>query len=95
MSREKYPAELVEKVASAIESTMFAEHELPVTGEIHERYLGTAIAALDAIDYTAMREALEAILYDAEASSEWFPDRDCRNRCVIIARAALASSGGT
>jgi hypothetical protein len=39
-------SEMVERVAKAIEATMFAPHELPITGELHEQYLETASAAI-------------------------------------------------
>ena len=42
-------SEIVERVARAIEATMFASHELPITGELHERYLEAARAAIAAM----------------------------------------------
>lgn len=41
------PAEL-ERVALAIEATMFAPHELPLPAELHAKYLETARAAIAA-----------------------------------------------
>lgn len=41
--------EMVERVARAIEATMFAPHELPVDDELHGRYLVTARAAITAM----------------------------------------------
>jgi hypothetical protein len=55
-------SEMIERVAQAIEATMFAPHELPVTGELHERYLETASAAIE-----AMREPTHAM--DVAASN--------------------------
>jgi hypothetical protein len=49
--------EMVERVARAIEATMFAPHELPIEGELHERYRETARAAIE-----AMREPTEAMV---------------------------------
>lgn len=49
--------EMIERVARAIEATMFAPHELPLAAELHERYRETARAAIE-----AMREPTEAQL---------------------------------
>ena len=48
----------IERVALAIEATMFAPHELPVPAEIHAKYLETAKAAIAAA--RPDREGLEA-----------------------------------
>lgn len=56
--------EMIERVARAIEATMFAPHELPITGELHKRYLEAARAAIK-----AMREPTDEMV---EASNrEW------------------------
>lgn len=41
--------EIIERVANAIEQTMFAPHELPLAADLHERYLETARAAIEAM----------------------------------------------
>lgn len=39
-----------ERVAKAIERCMFAEHELPLPDELHQKYLMTADAAIAAME---------------------------------------------
>ena len=39
-------SEMVERVAKAIEATMFAPHELPCPPELHAKYRTTARAAI-------------------------------------------------
>ena len=40
---------MVELVALAIEATMFAPHEMPLSDALHAKYLGTARAAIEAM----------------------------------------------
>jgi formylmethanofuran dehydrogenase subunit E len=40
-----------ERVAFAIERTMFAPHEFPLPDELHQKYLVTADAAIEAMAY--------------------------------------------
>lgn len=48
--------DMVERVAVAIERTMFAPHEFPIDREIHSKYLNTARAAIQAVwDAQAMQ----------------------------------------
>lgn len=54
---------MIERVAHAIEATMFAPHELPCDPELHAKYLDTARAAIE-----AMREPTKAQL---EAMEPW------------------------
>lgn len=39
-----------ERVAEAIERSMFAPHELPLPDELHQKYLATADAAIAAME---------------------------------------------
>lgn len=41
--------DMVERVAVAIERTMFAPHEFPIDQEIHSKYQVTARAAIQAV----------------------------------------------
>jgi hypothetical protein len=41
--------EEIERVALAIERTMFAPHELPLPHDLHVQYRGTAVAAINAM----------------------------------------------
>lgn len=41
--------EEIERVALAIERTMFAPHELPLPHDLHVKYRGTAVAAINAM----------------------------------------------
>ena len=43
---DEIDAALIERVALAIEATMFAPHELPVSAELHAKYKITALAAI-------------------------------------------------
>ena len=56
-------SDMVERVAKAIEATMFADHELPCDAELHEKYCGTARAAI-----SAMREPTEEMLSHGDSS---------------------------
>jgi hypothetical protein len=47
---ERGQVSLRERIARAIEATMFAPHELPLSGDLHQKYLETADAALAAIE---------------------------------------------
>ncbi len=50
MSKMHLPHEdMVERVAVAIEKTMFAPHEFPLGAELHQLYRGTARAAIQAM----------------------------------------------
>jgi hypothetical protein len=42
-------AKLIEVMATAMIKDMFAELELPVAGDLWQRYIGTAAAAFDAL----------------------------------------------
>lgn len=55
---------IIERVALAIETTMFAPHELPVAPDLHDRYLVTARAAVE-----AMREPTTAMVAAAERNN--------------------------
>jgi hypothetical protein len=48
---------MIERVALAIERTMFADHELPCDPDLHKKYRGTARAAIE-----AMREPTTAMI---------------------------------
>ena len=48
-ARQRGGSEMRERVAREIEASMFAPHELPINGELHERYLETAGAAIAAL----------------------------------------------
>ena len=54
----------LERVALAIEATMFAPHELPVPAEIHAKYLETAKAAIAAArpDREGWQEGMRAAM---------------------------------
>lgn len=47
--RRRTDHDMVERVALAIEQTMFAPHEFPIDPEIHSKYLSTARAAIQAV----------------------------------------------
>lgn len=49
-----------ERIARAIEESMFAPFELPIEGELHRRYLETAAAALSTLTLADHIAAVEA-----------------------------------
>ena len=61
----------VEAVARAIAGTMFAPHELPLTGNIAARYRETAKAAIEAIDASRAKDAAPVLRsYDGKPAAE-------------------------
>ncbi len=56
----------IEQVARAIEATMFAPHELPVSDALHRKYCETARAAI-----AAMREPTEAMMVNSFHEGMW------------------------
>jgi hypothetical protein len=86
----------VERVALAIEATMFAPHELPVDDELHSKYLGTAQAAIDASGAPDLLSALKAIrdfCDDPNGSEKPESLAMGLSRLLPAARAAIAKAG--
>lgn len=76
--------EMIERVASAIEATMFAPHELPLDTELHEKYLMTARAAMEAMPAQEVLEYIE--MADNRLECEGCP------QCLSLARSYLVEA---
>jgi hypothetical protein len=93
----------IERVALAIERSMFAPHELPLTAELHLKYRATAIAAISVMpmpnvaqssaDPAVLRDALKNMMgaYDTPLSRRRFPPDEFMQAALESGRAALAA----
>ncbi len=79
---------MTERVARAIEGTMFAPHELPVCPELHAKYLVTARAAIEAMREPTDRIAREMAGYTDFVFSSQIPDMPAQIEEMKIAWAA-------
>ena len=61
-----------ERIARAIEASMFASHELPISAELHELYLEVADAAIGGMRKLtpAMSRAIGNALNDGDISAD-------------------------
>ena len=85
----------VEAVARAIAGTMFAPHELPLTGNIGARYRETAKAAITALDAsrakdaTGWRDARKLAARVIEYTTPFDPTLECDAELRDLANAIL------